>query len=1570
MGKKFAALAAASLITGLCTAGSLVAADAFSTKVEWNEDGTKDVWYTYNTGAVHCVNNEVDSIDYKISWEEFEKAAQKLKNKYMPGLEKDMTESVFGSDRQQNTHDYSYLYDDADKLEKENAGSNDSELEMLDISVSEGERDDDDILKKAVGYLIQNDYWTPPGWLTWDPDEQVFSFQPRRDTWQKASKTFLKSDLVMMLSKIVYGVQRSKPLVWRGYTDIDDKKCFETGTLDVIQVPDAYDLVHDDNGDRYHYSATSVNGDIFVYWSPNVYELYINHAVKSGLVEKPEKWSGSVGNSGVQFCGSLQSSVGGGVLGSTIAVGSRKITERRPSFYGAKEHMTLLNALRLVENFMRVNDDDMSQAEEQIVRYKLNLYMLDDLDEEDKSTMTYLIAKGVVDYTNANLIGDLHKEAKYANLLPVVYRVANKKARLDFSEIQLTDSDKQWQAEGFYEQVMPVSECSQEPYCPASRVAGVSEVEEEAYSEQLSSLAFSQTAEKQRLFLFPISVSAKSTNKRNKKYEVVKTVDKVNTYTYKGVKVSKLFKLLQGSGSGKSEKIPKELDEIKEMTVEYNGSDLDVYELKFSIESSSERDAILAIDNTFKLKKIISGKKKMLSCVTRINTDSGEQITMVSQDSLKQSFSRISVLEDKVLLNTQTGAMAYLSEEQNFALVGNSVITSEYAVICSSKGGEVYYNLDVLLSIMPEAYVQYIGSAANIIVYDILAEKAVSYSTSLTNAVDNPLKAVYVKAAATETKTVGNEEDSLSGALEIMDDSYSLKKSEKVCHLIKLSSVSSGISMLSKDFSVQDGDDVYTGTVIVDWKYVVPSIDDFNASEWYEESVRSDSLTYQEAVTNLTTPPKDLNVSKNKTAVTSLQQWWESNYGMSNALCNFMYGTSGKSYVSSGYLAPSVTLLIDDRDFLSKNASVQNRILKCVFQDKVLLGDDYIKYNGGKQGAFWKTFYGFASLGSSGNVYPGLDMNVQSLAASERTFSVYTKTTKKKSNASKVGDCYGIKYFVSDSGAVYLNLASDKTRFSYRTDADGMIKALTINTRRQNVFRVGGNTSVKYGGTKLIYLATSNGTMNFLPSEVTSGGSTAAFATKGYVKYGKGGRIQYVPVDSGGEYPSDAEVRKLWLEKEGAITGEDPVTLLGSKRLASISGPQYLFGKSSRLQGLSNGDYIYDGKYVYQYSRESGELPDFDRVDDAGALKRMSRDRETVYGVFYYRFPVGSYFIAKTSNGPALCKGSVCASLNYVNVEYASLNSQLIESKLSDVQGIRSAGTLGKGMKLLIGDTVWVKSGDYWLSQPIKSGEAASRIITDGSADAAKSILFGTMPVKCSGIEYPLANYVKEISLGKAKGSKMVKKLGILCMQDGKSGMYVYKNGKYKPADIKTGVQYVSLAVSLDKELLVRPLDAAGSTWTVVYRANIGMESSDQYPFFDGGLSFSKSRQASTQITSSQFSPSAAFLSIKHKFTEEFHKVLLGDFWSLLWLVLLSTASYMIVMSWFCYGVLTMGVGRMGFEALAMRDSSGKKRGIDVIKIFTFGIYSLDSDPPLQRIVTVTFVCCGIIIFIVNNIVS
>ena len=65
------------------------------------------------------------------------------------------------------------------------------------------------------------------------------------------------------------------------------------------------------------------------------------------------------------------------------------------------------------------------------------------------------------------------------------------------------------------------------------------------------------------------------------------------------------------------------------------------------------------------------------------------------------------------------------------------------------------------------------------------------------------------------------------------------------------------------------------------------------------------------------------------------------------------------------------------------------------------------------------------------------------------------------------------------------------------------------------------------------------------------------------------------------------------------------------------------------------------------------------------------------------------------------------------------------------------------------------------------------------------------------------------------------------------------------------------------------------------------------------------------------------------------------------------------------YGVLRYGIGRHLLEMIANPTRMQSFRGIDLIKVFTFGIYSLDTEPTLARFFTTSLINVAIIYVVV-----
>ena len=122
----------------------------------------------------------------------------------------------------------------------------------------------------------------------------------------------------------------------------------------------------------------------------------------------------------------LDSSISSDCLGYSKAVynsdTSFSVSSKKPTYFGSMETMTMMEALRLVESYMRTNDENMSKSEAAIVRYKLGLNVLSYLGDDDQETITYLIATGVLDSDDSAIMGMLYDDATLENVYPKIGR--------------------------------------------------------------------------------------------------------------------------------------------------------------------------------------------------------------------------------------------------------------------------------------------------------------------------------------------------------------------------------------------------------------------------------------------------------------------------------------------------------------------------------------------------------------------------------------------------------------------------------------------------------------------------------------------------------------------------------------------------------------------------------------------------------------------------------------------------------------------------------------------------------------------------------------------------------------------------------------------------------------------------------------------------------------------------------------------------------------------------------------------------------------------------------------------
>ena len=126
--------------------------------------------------------------------------------------------------------------------------------------------------------------------------------------------------------------------------------------------------------------------------------------------------------------------------------------------YFTTEKLTKMDAYNLIYDFIYAKEKKMSELEVDLVNYKFGMELDGAAKAGDVKVLKYLIAKGILNYDSTEDILGLYSPIYWTDMIPILYRVANKDARLDFTSIQLTDSEKQWKAKGYAPQTLAVTD--------------------------------------------------------------------------------------------------------------------------------------------------------------------------------------------------------------------------------------------------------------------------------------------------------------------------------------------------------------------------------------------------------------------------------------------------------------------------------------------------------------------------------------------------------------------------------------------------------------------------------------------------------------------------------------------------------------------------------------------------------------------------------------------------------------------------------------------------------------------------------------------------------------------------------------------------------------------------------------------------------------------------------------------------------------------------------------------------------------------------------------------------------
>lgn len=1374
---------------------------------------------------------------------------------------------------------------------------------------------------QARSWLIENDSLERPFSLGLTSSGIKVIRQDDSYDWIKGANKADKSDLVTMLYRGLYGSEAGRPLIY-GSVNVGDKK---------VQ----YD----------------------VYTTGNVYENYLKEAIEKGLILKSdltedaltsinltgtatwnasEGWAGAVpdleyGNPGLSMnTKDNQGCWGASYVYSTEDDGSIKIESKQPNYF-VEEDMTLIDALGIVETFLKNTEKNVTATEADIVAYKYGVEYLSELTEDEYNTVEFLIAKGVLNFEDYDSIG-FFETVRWKDLLPIIYRAVNKDARYDFSIIQLTDGEAFWQEKGFSKGSFTLTIPNEGTNYVLDTVS-VTENAVNVSSNKQNGIDYAVKYAVQKLHAL-VGVSASS---KTKSYTVVKDFDTVNSYKYDGVEVSKLF---DSMSSGLVESNP-EIVSIKKEQV----NNTDVYRMTLTIVATNSTRAVQMVDDRISA-TVKDASAYKITGVMKIKD--GKEIRMISKSILEQCFGdKIDFIEDKVLVNAGTGAMACLLPSTKYALVGNQVFVNENLLVVSTDG-EAYYNFDVISSLLGMSVIKFYSGSVNT---QKIASDATVYDANLFGSSGSLIGKTEYLVADVQTSNNG-EIDSF----ELGKDISTVSNPE---YYYNVNQIANGMNTIYriyyKKFKPTDKKKPYV--VVVDWVYAVPDLDDFNSSAILPSESVSGTATWNDVFTNLYTAPAD---------GTALRAWWDSNLAMSQGLTTMLFNQSGTQFIKCGYMVPKVSVLLpeDVKDEYSGSNSLE-KVSDLLIESGFKVPSAYKKYFSNSTSNFLTKYYkNFTGLTKSSQDFT----TVKEFAARTRECSIQFSSKYKTDNNVRFGD----EFYLEGWQVLYRNLVNDSRRLEYNADGDKKLSYMKTKDRvapDSESPLTGSVVTHKENGVvkEYMYVGITNRTVNdetrqyiaLVPIYDDVFDKAVEFKLK---KSDNNYTVEYVKSNSSSSWKKDVLNRFYSnFNITSAVADNDPwlKTELNSEYGTSIFKLWDCASDALSAQSRNEkiGLFYQGGLSIYRAKN--------------GSYESLNSRSATVKAVPTVYLPAGDYYVYKSAGGDTweIGTGRTAYLLNQSTIYYSGIIDGIIDSILAQNAKATNIGNLEDGTILYVDDTRWVKNDGVWCSYPISNSTAAS-IAVRGASNAKKAFdsIFSAFPIECDGIDVPLANYVKTCTLG----TKYAKKtpVGEYCVILGSDNdVQIIKRTKKstKKVSASTTARYVIFAVKFNDSLLVRPISSDGNVYRVCNTASERVLSGQQIPFFTEDLNFDDTKKTSFNLSQSGFENTATFELEKEDFNSDFKQEWQTDFKTLVAMIIIVAASYLMIISWAVYLGITKGTVVVLFEALARPSRiTGKNAWVDFVKILSLSIYSLDSPPQLGRCTVTTVVCLFLITVCAN----
>lgn len=859
-------------------------------------------------------------------------------------------------------------------------------------------------------------------------------------------------------------------------------------------------------------------------------------------------------------------------------------------------------------------------------------------------------------------------------------------------------------------------------------------------------------------------------------------------------------------------------------------------EVTFTVKASSGALALADLDSHLLMPKPGEYLKGVQDTITEIQGNNSTDY-YISQSALERLVSNIQIIGDRILRNRVTGSECVLSDKNGLAIVGNQIIKTDQPLVIQDND-HIYYNLSVISTLLNNNFL------TNIDPYNLFLNNDQLPEESLFN-VNNSTSNIQ----ADETITMKDVND----------------KASYFGNLYDINLMTSGLDEVSEEYYVRGSDGKeYPIEMIVHFRYEMPNGNSSIDSLIKDFSVTKASSLLDSAPTNATD-----------------RYWWDENMGLDNAILSMMIGLNETSYVQSGYLVPSITILSPSQEV---NASeIESQIL-----DKIKLPTTYTdEFSGVTQSNFLTTLFnqksGSGSFRHYGIIYPYKSSKSNPTGISTNDVSLTN---------------YQNMYSVDGNGTIYQTINSNHALdFS-----DNKIMVDTASKVYDNTFKQDNKTVYYIDGYKFYYEGTDSN--NSLYDKFV-----AVTPLKGSVK--KVDTNQYTLVNKDGTYQLDNEVDYIYQH-------------LSTGSYLNSTNPSDHDAMPAKFKA---GDYINGG--VVEDDTKANTIGD--------SVKEPGNMDAEAYPTIY----LNKYDYAPQAGNNDIVYKPTNTSLTNSTIFYSGIDNSAVSSVIAHAEGQEDLSQLPQGAKVLIQGMNFVKSGNYLVSSPITSPsqvEAVENSLNDsGALKTTIQNMFKGTNINFSGRSVSFSNYITEAELGTGANIASTDK-GILYDNGGTD--VLSDEGTYSDKGSAKGV-VIQIQTSNDIKYMI--VDKTNSVYSLVTSSDeLASGYLPDTDMFNDYLGLSLNSELFLGLQKATYTKMNDVQKLDREIEDTYLGVFEKSFWSWVQSILTTLLAYMIIMSWICYMIVNFGIGYAFFDMFRNPTRNPNSKGLDIIHIVSFGIFDLD----------------------------